>query len=886
MSADLKKVDFPGVTRRVLISSGVDFRRPAMHHARHLISPLAMVILALTGIANRCPAQGTSGVFPEPMNWQAFQELAEPLALSGEQLQAMQPVHEQYLREMMTLRDGPIADFIEDERALGMPNRDLDGEGAEDRIDDFRTVHRRMAAIEREFFDGIAPGLGPSQLERLQIARDWRQRQRLLEANWPWIHYAPSMNRVKIELRPMVPWDRLDGDSTQTIERELATWEQQRTRLAQQLFEHRLKGWVREREQDAELGPIEMGDLEADPEVGLEHYRNEQFRRHREAYEQALSTTAKIRVHTRNGLEAIASRLPERLARDLKWTHWKRSYGRGGGMDFRRILVKTIDDPPSEDVDVDSLEALLSEHDAAIRPHMDELTELVEKDDEIRGATFFFTTEEDEESPMGRVRLKMRDRNIATARRFQNILGGDTPDGISRWLAMLDGQANETPDETPMEAEISVGFAVEGDEGLFTEEDAVVMGGTPGQMQDTMDMFGSAPEPLSSEELELLVADLQIEPDGREVVDVLFETYQGKAANIRRTFRSSQQQAMIRMAGEAGGGRGMAAKPELIIDFDRKMKTLLDQARSDMMELDDQLFDDLVLAIERAEDKVILEWYRMSRERERTGGSSMMSNVMDQMGGGMNQGWTINVFKLVASVEMAPEERRRVLDALADWHGPVTELVRRNGTLDEQIAGFMNQMISLQSNGFDEEELEKIRTVVDDMTAVQTEQERLRQELLERNRTGVAAMIEVMPNENGVRLRNAFRMASFPAVYRDPHSMTDLLLAASRLEGLEDGVRAEIYELQKEYDARYHTHCGQLVEIFERMPPLRTAGFAMEQMEQREKDRREADRIRFERDDYSDKTRDRLRNLLTPEQVDAVGGLKPVTSNNLEWPQF
>ena len=97
-------------------------------------------------------------------------------------------------------------------------------------------------------------------------------------------------------------------------------------------------------------------------------------------------------------------------------------------MDFRRILVKTIDDPPSEDVDVDSLEALLSEHDAAIRPHMDELTELVEKDDEIRGATFFFTTEEDEESPMGRVRLKMRDRNIATARRFQNILGSDTPE--------------------------------------------------------------------------------------------------------------------------------------------------------------------------------------------------------------------------------------------------------------------------------------------------------------------------------------------------------------------------------------------------------------------------------------------------------------------------
>lgn len=129
-------------------------------------------------------------------------------------------------------------------------------------------------------------------------------------------------------------------------------------------------------------------------------------------------------------------------------------------------------------------------------------------------------------------------------------------------------------------------------------------------------------------------------------------------------------------------------------------------------------------------------------------------------------------------------------------------------------------------------------------------------------------------------------MASFPAVYRDPHSMTDLLLAASRLDGLDDGVRAELYELRKEYDARYHTYCGRLVEVFERMPPLRTAGFAMDEIKQREQDRSEADRIRFERDDYSDKIRDRLRNLLTPEQVTIIGGLKPVSSNNLEWPQF
>ena len=859
-----------------------------MKHTRHLISALVTVMIALAGTTTRCPAQGTGGIFPEPMDWRAFQELADPLALSNEQLKAVQPLHERYLRDMMALRDGPIAAFIEDEGAFGIQLRDAEPGVAEDRIADFRAVHRRMAAVERELLDALEPGLGPTQRERLQIVRDWRTRQRLLEANWPWIHYAPSMNRVKIELRTMVPWDRLDPDSTRGIEEVLAAWERERTRLAQLLFDQRIKGWVRERELETELGPVRMGSPDSDAALDMEGYEAEQLRRHREAYERALSTTARLRDHAREGMRTIASQLPERMARDLEWNVWKRAYGGSGGMDFRRILVKTIEDPPADDVEVPRLEALLTEHDAAIRPHMEDIVRLVEEDDDVRGATFFFTTEDEAESPMGRARLAMRNRNITTARRFRDILGGHTPDGITRWLTMLD-QRDGVPADTKTEAvepDVSVAIAVGTDDGFFSEEDAVFLGAAPGQLRDTMDLFGSAPEPLSDDELDRLVDDLRIEVEGREVVAVLFETYRRGAAEVERAFRTGQQRTMMRLAAESGGGRNVGADPAVIIDFERSMKELIDRSRSDMQELDDRLFDDLVLAVERSEDRVILDWYRMGRERERTGGGSMMSNVMDRMGGGMNQGWTINVFKLLAGIELDPSDRRRALDALADWHGPATELLRRNAAIDERIAGFMNQMIMQQSDGFEEKELENLRSVVEDMTAAQQEQEEIRRNLLERNRAGVAAMIDVLPHEDGVRLGKEFRMASFPAVYRDPHSMTDPLLAASRLEELDDGVRAEIYELQQEYDARYHAYCERLVGVFEGMPPLRTGGFAMDQLEQREKDRREADRIRFERDDYSDKTRDRLRNLLAPEQVDAVGGLKPVTSSTSQWPQF
>lgn len=857
-----------------------------MPHPVRSISSVALCLLALLCTTTVCPAQGTSGIFPEPMNWQAFQELTQPLALSADQLEAMEPVHEQYLREMMTLRDGAIGTFIEEEGAFQTPNADLDAEQAEERADDFRSIHRRLAAIERSFFDGIAPGLGPGQLERLQVVRDWRQRQRLLESNWPWVRFAPSMDRIRLELRPLIVWDRLDADSTLAINRELATWEQLRTRLAQQLFEHRLKGWVRERALDRELGPIRMGDFENDPDGAWQQYRDEQLRRHRLAYEQALKTTNRLRDHTRSGVETISSRLPERSSRDLAWSYWKKAYGRGGGMDFRRVLSKSIEEPPADDVDVAALEALLAEHDAAMRPLMKEISRLVDEDDDVRGATFFYSVDETEESPLGAAHLAMRKRNIATARRLQGILGGHMPEGISRWLAMLDEEDASESTTPPTDAGVSVVIAVETDEGMFAEDEAVFMGTTAGGMNDMMEMFGSAPDPLSGDELELLIADLRIDEDGRGVVDVLFETYLRNAGELRANFRTSQQQAMMRMAAGAERDGGMAADPAVIMDFDRQMKQLVEDARTGMKQLDDQLFDDLVLAIERAEDQVILDWYRMSRERERTGGGSMMSNVMGRMEGGMNRGWTVNVFKLVAGIELEPDERRRVLEALADWHRPATELVRRNAALDDSVAGFMNQMMVAQSDGFDDAGMERIRALVDEMTAVQEEQQQVKQDLLDRNRAGVGAMIDVLSNEDGIRLRNAFRMVSFPAVYEDPHAMTDALLAASRLEGLDDEARGAIYELQQEYDARYGTFCEQIVEVFERMPPLRTAGFSMEHMEERETDRREADRIRFERDDYSDKTRDRLRNLLTAEQVTAIGGLEPATRTTVQWPQF
>ena len=80
------------------------------------------------------------------------------------------------------------------------------------------------------------------------MPRDWRERQRGLESTWPWVRFAPSMRRARIELRPMIAWDSLDAQTGAEVESQLATWEASRTRLVRELFKQRLEGWARERE--------------------------------------------------------------------------------------------------------------------------------------------------------------------------------------------------------------------------------------------------------------------------------------------------------------------------------------------------------------------------------------------------------------------------------------------------------------------------------------------------------------------------------------------------------------------------------------------------------------------------------------------------------------
>ena len=163
----------------------------------------------------------------------------------------------------------------------------------------------------------------------------------------------------------------------------------------------------------------------------------------------------------------------------------------------------------------------------------------------------------------------------------------------------------------------------------------------------------------------------------------------------------------------------------------------------------------------------------------------------------------------------------------------------------------------------------------------------LRDEQLQRNEIALQAACNVLPPETVAQLNLAWAEASYPAVYIDPRAVGDKLLAAMELEGLDESVRADLLVLQQGYGKQYKEQCGELVAIFESMPPRPGMGnFNLTKMEEREKAMNQAERIRFERDDLSDKTRDRLRAMLTEEQIELIGGLDVQRGTMMHWPKF
>ncbi|MAB71385.1 MAG: hypothetical protein CMJ54_02635, partial [Planctomycetaceae bacterium] len=150
------------------------------HHSMTSLFRLLVIAVAVLGIRAVAFGQGASGEVPDPMGLRETRELFERyVGLDDSDWLLIEATHDDYLADFETLRDGPIAEFLEVGRALRASNTGMmpSLERLEDYFDAWRSVVGSVHRLDERFFASVAATVGEEAAKGVKRARLVRRRQ-------------------------------------------------------------------------------------------------------------------------------------------------------------------------------------------------------------------------------------------------------------------------------------------------------------------------------------------------------------------------------------------------------------------------------------------------------------------------------------------------------------------------------------------------------------------------------------------------------------------------------------------------------------------------------------------------------------------------------------
>ena len=141
---------------------------------------LLAIGIAVLGIRGIAFAQGASGEAPDPLGLREAGELFERhLDLEDSDWILIEAIHDDYLTDFATIRDGPIADFLATGRALRAANTGMMPglKSLEAYFNAWQTVVGLVHRIDEQFFASVTATLGQDAVEGVERARRVRRRR-------------------------------------------------------------------------------------------------------------------------------------------------------------------------------------------------------------------------------------------------------------------------------------------------------------------------------------------------------------------------------------------------------------------------------------------------------------------------------------------------------------------------------------------------------------------------------------------------------------------------------------------------------------------------------------------------------------------------------------
>ena len=294
------------------------------------------------------------------------------------------------------------------------------------------------------------------------------------------------------------------------------------------------------------------------------------------------------------------------------------------------------------------------------------------------------------------------------------------------------------------------------------------------------------------------------------------------------------------------------------------------------------------------ERSTAIETFDITRQREwlmaRIGSGGMEGIAMMFMGSGSGEGWKVDLRALATENSWTPEDPNAFRNALEAWErsilSPLEELA------DHRESGMsVTDMIGMSmGEGKTDNDVDPMQ-MMNDMMARQKKRSELIDTANEITDDAAGSLSLLLPLDESEAFDLSYGLSSVPTIGRDPDLLDPAFEKALSLDSLRMEQRETLAGLAADYRASLREVNQQMLGMHRRMPDIDMGGMfgammqfgdkgkdadsqkMQEQFELQQNLQKQIDRLRDERKDLHQKTREQLKGLLDQDQI-TRGGLQ------------
>jgi len=806
-----------------------------------------VVVVSLLAATSRLHAQGTSGMFPDPISSRDLEKYAKRLQLDEFQRLAIDPLHEQYRTAFRQLREDDIAKVLKQTTEMqgggfSIPPR----EKVERLLKDMKRALKKIEQVDSRLFDQISVVLTDAQRAALPRVRLARARQRYRNGAMGGGGFGSQAAGVDLsEL-----YGRLELSDQELLDSDplIASYERRLTPAVAKLYDATMTMTLDMLDafEAAGMTDLDMTDPESMQQM-METMRTvvEDVGKNMQKKSEAIADL------NRKTLKSVRVRLSPENARKLRYDYYGRAYPMApkdpmsAQVRFKVALrLKQLTDDQRLAI-TDGAQTHQRSHDRIT----DEMIKFVEEHD---GDRSIFLPGIDEEAYQ------------EYRKELQSFAG--------KWTEL-----NESANES-LNAQLGPELAAKVNDPRATlemfraEADSGSEEATAQDQPDEQptDQFGRPIGPvgaISAYELERYADKLGLTDEKRSVIQLLHEDYRSKyAEHAKQEAQKAQEEQRALFNATQGGQRAMAS-----IDFQFWMHDTQDRTIKDLDAADEVFFSDLALMLGENAPTEQLDRLRLARQRHLFGQrpNQYMFGFPGTPGTESNE-TSVDLSALVEDSELEAVKTDDIDALLMEYEKTITDAFRTRYEValvaqrrqTEAMAEMMRRQREGDMEGAMAFGMEYQQTMQDIGKTVQESEEKITQ----LNRDTLQKITAALDERSAVKFRAAYRRKAFPKIYNESNSGEKHLEAALTLRKLTDDQRLSIELHRIEYQPVYENLCNQMVDILSQSGG-RASFTDPSQMQAYLQQQQKLEVIKFDRSELNAKARRRLRQILTPEQL-------------------